>query len=97
MPMFENGPVKIHYQEAGSGFPLLVLPGGGLNATIAGLAQHAFNPLEEFSDRYRVIALDLRNANDGQTEGPLEIERTWDGFLDDQLNLMDQLGIDRFM
>ncbi len=97
MPIFENGPVKIHYEEAGSGFPLLVIPGGGLNATIAGLANHAFNPLEEFSDTYRVVALDLRNANGGQSEGPLEIERTWDGFTDDQLGLMDHLGIDRFM
>ncbi|MDF1790405.1 MAG: alpha/beta hydrolase [Thalassobaculaceae bacterium] len=97
MPIFENGPVRIHYEEAGSGPPLLVIPGGGLNATIAGLATHAFNPLETFSDTYRVIALDLRNANGGQSEGPLEVERTWDGFTDDQLGLMDHLGIDRFM
>jgi pimeloyl-ACP methyl ester carboxylesterase len=97
MPIYENGPVKIHYQEAGSGFPLLVIPGGGLNATIAGLANHAFNPLDELSDSYRVIALDIRNANGGQTEGPLEIDRTWDSFADDQLGLMDHLGIDRFM
>lgn len=97
MPIFENGSVNIHYEEAGSGFPLLVLPGGGLNATIAGLADHAFNPLEEFSDTYRVIALDIRNANDGQTEGPLEIERPWDCLLDDQLALMKHLKIERFM
>jgi len=97
MPIFNNGSVNIHYEEAGSGFPLLIIPGGGLNATIAGLANHAFNPLEEFSDTYRVIALDLRNANDGQTEGPLEIERTWDGFVDDQLGLIDHLGIEQFM
>ena len=97
MPIYENGSVRIHYEEAGSGFPLLVIPGGGLNATIAGLATHAFNPLEEFSDTYRVIALDLRNAIDGQSEGPLEIERTWDGFTDDQLGLIDHLGVDRFM
>ena len=97
MPIYENGSVKIHYEESGAGFPLLVIPGGGLNATIAGLANHAFNPLEAFSDCYRVIALDLRNANGGEGEGPLEIERTWDGFTDDQLDLMDHLGIDRFM
>ena len=96
MPIFENGPVKIHYEEAGSGMPLLVIPGGGLNATIAGLAGHAFNPLEEFSDTNRVIALDLRNANGGQSEGPLDVERTWDALTDDQLALMDHLGIDQF-
>ena len=97
MPVIENGPVTIHYQEAGSGFPLLVLPGGGLNATIEGLADHPFNPLDAFSDTYRVIALDIRNANGGRTEGPLEIERTWDAFTDDQLCLMNHLGFDRFM
>ena len=97
MPLFHNGPVTIHYEEAGSGAALLVIPGGGLNATIAGLSHHAFNPLEEFSDRYRVIALDLRNANEGQSTGPLDIDRTWDAFTDDQLGLMDHLGIDRFM
>lgn len=97
MPTFENGSVTIHYEEAGSGVPLLVLPGGGLNATIAGMANHAFNPLDALSDTYRVIALDIRNANGGGTEGPLEIERTWDGFTDDQLALMDHLGIERFM
>ncbi|MEM6497928.1 MAG: alpha/beta hydrolase [Pseudomonadota bacterium] len=97
MPIFENGPVKIHYEEAGSGFPLLVIPGGGLNATIAGLATHAFNPLEEFSNTHRVIALDLRNANTGKSTGPLEIDRTWDALTDDQLALMDHLGFDRFM
>ena len=32
---YEKGSVRIRYQEAGSGFPLMLLPGGGLNATIA--------------------------------------------------------------
>src|ERR1700716_4095278 len=30
---YERGSVRIYYEEAGSGFPLLLLPGGGLNAT----------------------------------------------------------------
>lgn len=97
MPFIENGPVTIHYEEAGGGFPLLVLPGGGLNSTIQGLADHAFNPLEVFSDSYRVVTLDIRNANTGGSEGPLDIERTWDAFTDDQLALLEQLGIDKFM
>ena len=97
MPIYKSGSVQIHYDEAGSGFPLLVIPGGGLNATIAGLADHAFNPLEVFSDTYRVVALDLRNANGGQSRGPLEIDRPWESYTDDQLSLMDHLGIDRFL
>ena len=97
MPIYENGPVRLRYEEAGSGFPLLVIPGGGLNATIAGLANHAFNPMEEFSDSLRCIAMDLRNANGGQSEGPVDVERGWDAFADDQLSLMDHLGIEKFM
>ncbi len=30
MPLYEKGDVRIHYEEVGSGFPLLVIPGGGL-------------------------------------------------------------------
>ena len=36
MPLYQKGDVRIHYEEAGSGFPLLVIPGGGLNSTVAG-------------------------------------------------------------
>ena len=35
---YEKGPVRIHYQVTGSGFPLLLIAGGGLNSTIAGLS-----------------------------------------------------------
>ena len=97
MPTFNKGSVKINYEESGSGFPLLVIPGGGLNGTIGGLADHAFNPLVEFSKTFRVIALDTRNANTGLTRGPLEINRPWDAFTDDQLSLINHLSIDRFM
>ena len=98
MSFYEKGAVRIHYEEAGSGFPLLIIPGGGLNSTIAGLTQQlAFNPIEEFKAEYRCIAADLRNANGGQSTGPLEIDRPWDAHADDQLGLMDHLRIDKFM
>src|SRR5215471_19230851 len=32
---YDKGSVRIYYEEAGAGFPLLLLPGGGLNATIS--------------------------------------------------------------
>ena len=35
MPFYEKRSVHIHYEEAGSGFPLLLVPGGGLNSTIS--------------------------------------------------------------
>ena len=95
MPFYEKGDVRIHYEEAGSGFPLLVIPGGGLNSTIAGLATHPFNPFDEFKGEFRVIAADLRNAKGGQSTGPLEVDRPWDAYTDDHIGLMDHLGIRR--
>jgi pimeloyl-ACP methyl ester carboxylesterase len=94
---YERGPVRICYQEAGTGFPLLIIPGGGLNSVMAGLATSPFNPIEEFKGEYRCISADLRNANPGQSSGPLEIDRPWDSYTDDHLGLMDHLGIDKFM
>ncbi len=98
MPFYEKGNVRIHYEEAGSGFPLLIIPGGGLNSTISYLTGNApFNPMEEFKHEYRCITSDLRNANGGQSSGPLDIDRPWDAYSDDQLGLMDHLGIKEFM
>ncbi|MBI3044934.1 MAG: alpha/beta hydrolase [Betaproteobacteria bacterium] len=98
MPFYEKGAVRIHYEEAGSGFPLLIIPGGGLNSTISFFTESApFNAIREFKGEYRCIASDLRNANGGQSSGPLEIERPWDAYGDDQLGLMDHLGIKEFM
>src|SRR5712671_6350280 len=95
---YEKGPVRIHYEEAGSGFPMLLIAGGGLNSTIPGLTRgDPFNPIEEFKGEYRCIASDLRNANGGQSSGPLEIDRPWDAYTDDHVGLMDHLGVDKFM
>jgi pimeloyl-ACP methyl ester carboxylesterase len=98
MSVYEKGSVRIHYEEAGSGFPLLLIAGGGLNATISFFTQGApFNAIEEFKREYRCIAADLRNANTGQSSGPLEVDRPWDSHTDDQLGLMDHLGVNKFM
>ncbi len=94
---YEKGPVRIYYEEAGSGFPLLLLPGGGLNSTIAFFTGNSpFNAIEEFKGQYRCITADLRNAPSGQSTGPVEVERPWESYADDQLGLMDHLGIDKF-
>jgi pimeloyl-ACP methyl ester carboxylesterase len=94
---YERGPVRIHYEEFGTGFPLLLISGGGLNSSISRLTRMPFNPIEEFKGEYRCIAMDLRNSNSGQSSGPLEIDRPWESHTDDQLGLMDHLGIDKFM
>ena len=98
MPFHERGAVRIHYQEAGSGFPLMIIPGGGLNSNLSFFTSSSpFHPFEEFADQYRCIAADLRNANGGQSSGPVEVDRPWDSYADDHLALMDHLGIERFM
>jgi pimeloyl-ACP methyl ester carboxylesterase len=99
MPFYERGAIRIRYEEAGSGFPLMIIAGGGLNSTIAGLdsAGHPFNAMKEFKDEYRCIAADLRNANGGESSGPLEIDRPWDSYTDDHIGLMDHLGIGKFL
>ena len=96
MPFYERGSTRIYYEEAGSGFPLMIIPGGGLNSTIASL-QSPFNPMETYKDDFRCIAADLRNANMGQSSGPLEIDRHWDAYSEDQLGLMNHLGIKEFL
>jgi len=103
---YERGPVKIHYAEWGSGFPLLLISGGGLGgSTIKGLT-NPFDVVGEFQNEYRCIAADLRTATgraangsvvSAESSGPLEVDRPWDMISDDQIGLMDHLGIDKFM
>ena len=95
---YQRGNVRIRYEETGSGFPLLLIPGGGLNgSTIAGVrGGNPFNTIDAFSGEFRCIYADLRNSA-GESTGPLEPDRPWDSYADDHLGLMDHLGIDRFM
>jgi len=96
--VYQRGPVRIHYEEAGAGFPLMLIAGGGLNSSIELLRRgDPFDPFAEFANEFRCIGADLRNANGGQSSGPLEIERPWDAYTDDHIGLMDHLGIDKFM
>jgi pimeloyl-ACP methyl ester carboxylesterase len=98
MPFYENGAVRIHYEDVGAGPALLLISGGGLSSSIARIREQSpFNAFEEFKSNYRCIAMDLRNSPEGQSTGPLEPERPWDAYADDQLGLMTHLGIDKFM
>jgi pimeloyl-ACP methyl ester carboxylesterase len=40
--------------------------------------------------------MDQRNANSGLSTGPVSVDNPWDAFADDQLGLMDHLGIREF-
>ena len=97
MPYYENGPTRIRYEEGGRGFPLLVMPGGGLNSRVSNWATAVYNFFEAFQNEYRVITIDQRNANQGESTGPLDTADPWGAFADDQLGLMDHLGVREFM
>ena len=96
MPFYTRGDVTIRYEEVGSGFPLLVTPGGGLNSKADNWPTQVFNAMEEFKNDFRCITMDQRNANGGQSTGPVPVDDPWGAFADDQLGVMDHLGIDEF-
>jgi len=96
MPHFQKDDVRIRYEETGSGFPLLVTPGGGLNSRVSNWPTAAFNAMEALNGDFRCITMDQRNANGGESTGPVQVENPWDAFADDQLGLMDHLGIREF-
>src|SRR6201997_5558708 len=96
MPFYTKGDVRIRYEEVGSGFPLLVTPGGGLNSRVSNWATAVFNAPEEFKNEFRCITMDQRNAHGGESSGPVPVSDPWGAFADDQLGLMDHLGIREF-
>src|SRR5258708_36300545 len=93
---YEKGDVRIRYAETGSGFPLLATPGGGLNSRMINWPTAVINIVEEFKDDFRVITMDQRNATNGESTGPVPVANPWDAFADDQLGLIDHLGIRQF-
>jgi pimeloyl-ACP methyl ester carboxylesterase len=96
MPFYEKGDVRIRYEEAGSGFPLLVTPGGGLNSRVSNWATAVFSAMDAFQNEFRCITMDQRNAIGGESSGPIPVNDPWGAFADDQLGLMDHLGIQQF-
>lgn len=94
MSTWERGELSIYYETYGSGFPLLLIAPGGMNSAIGAWNRSAFNPMEIFSREYWVIAMDQRNAN--RSKGPLDLGDPWGDYAQDQLGLMNHLGIDQF-
>ncbi len=96
MPVFERDGASIYYEDhGGDGFPLLLIAPGGMNSAIAFWERMPFNPIETFRDDFRVIAMDQRNC--GQSTGPLDTVDPWTSYVEDQLGLIDHLGIDRYV
>src|SRR5262245_50018570 len=94
---YEKGNVRIRYAEIGTGFPLLATPGGGLNSGIGVWSRAVINIPEAFKNDFRIITMDQRNASGGESTGPVPVDDPWSAFADDQLGLMDHLGIGKFL
>ncbi|MDA1075029.1 MAG: alpha/beta hydrolase [Proteobacteria bacterium] len=94
MAMFEHGDVRIHFEEQGDGFPILLIAPGGMRSTIAAWSAAPWDVIADLATHYRVIIMDQRNA--GQSRAPITAQDSWDTYTADQLALMDHLEIDRF-
>ena len=96
MPKFQRGDAVIYYDEFARGFPILTFAPMGLQSTIAaGTGPSApINPITEFTDRFRVIAMDQRNASE-RSRAPISTQDGWETFRDDHIALLDHLEIDR--
>lgn len=100
MPTFERDDTALYYEEHdseehGNGCPVLLLAPGGMRSTVDAWSRAPWNPIDRLSDRYRVIAMDQRNAA-GRSRAPIAAGDGWGTFTDDQLALMDHLGHERF-
>ena len=85
MPRAKVNGAEIYYEEAGSGPPMILSPGG-----LQGVLESYQPVLEGLSRAHRVIAYDRRFG--GQSKSPMVVQ-TWDQVCRDVVGLMDVLGI----
>jgi pimeloyl-ACP methyl ester carboxylesterase len=93
MPSFERSGTSIYYEEQGSGFPLLLIAPGGMRSSIPFWQKTPYDPIEEFSPLFRVIALDQRNA--GRSRAPIGQQDGWASYTSDHIALLDHLKVER--
>lgn len=86
MPTAQVKGAEIYYEEAGSGPPLILSPGG-----LQGVLSSYQPVIEALSQAHRVIAYDRRFG--GQSNSPMVVQ-TWDMVYQDVIGLMDVLGIE---
>jgi pimeloyl-ACP methyl ester carboxylesterase len=100
MPVLTRDDAEIYFDEFGSGYPVLLFAPGGLRSRIemwhapAEGARPWNDWTEELASRYRVVAMDQRNA--GQSRGDIAADHGWHTYAADHLALMDHLGFKRF-
>jgi len=87
MPRAKVNGAEMYYEEAGSGSPLILSP-GGLQGVLS-----SYQPVStKLSQAHRVITYDRRFG--GQSNSPLVVQ-TWDMACQDVMDLMDALGIEQ--
>lgn len=101
MAVLKRPDAEIHYQEYGSGFPILLFAPGGLRSRMemwhspAGTAPKSWNDwTAALADKYHVVAMDQRNA--GASRGAIRENHGWHTYAGDHIALMDHLGHKRF-
>src|SRR5262249_3754306 len=77
------------------GFPPPPSPPAGLQSIIDvwNGPSAPVNPMTEFTDRFRVIVMDQRNAG-GLSRAPITAEDGWHSYTADHIAVLDHLGID---
>lgn len=96
MPSFTHHDASIYYEEFGQGFPILTFAPAGLQSVIDVWSRPSapINPTTEFASRFRVIAMDQRNAG-GRSHAPITTQDGWHTYAADHIALLDHLGIDQ--
>jgi len=94
MPIFKRDDAELYYEEHGAGFPVLLIAPGGMRSAVSFWERTPWNPIEQLAPHYRVIAMDQRNA--GKSIAPVRATDSWHVYREDQIALLDHLGIDRF-
>ena len=97
MPILERDGASIVYEQYGSGYPVLLFAPGGMRSRAEMWHSPASGPPRSWNDwtevlasRYRVIAMDQRNA--GRSRAPIRADHGWHTYAADHLALMDHLG-----
>ena len=102
MPFLQVEHGEIWYEDHGAGYPVLLFAPGFLSSRIErwsinpakpGVAQDWLDPITELSSRFRLIALDVRNA--GRSRASIEPGDDWTTYTADHLALLDHLRITR--
>ena len=87
MPTAKVHGAEIYYEEAGSGPPIILSPGG-----LQGRADSYQPVMDALSQEHRVVAYDRRFG--GRSRSALVVQ-TWDMVCEDVFGLMDVLGLEQ--